>query len=203
MSRILLASASPRRRELLESVGIDPVVCPVEVDESPDGGSHTELAARLARRKAEAALRIRPGGQDEPLLGIAADTLVHLPGGAPLGKPRDRDDAGRMLRCLADQRHVVRTGVAVFSHAQQRVLDVFVVATEVVFGPLAPEAIEAYLDTDEPWDKAGAYAIQGLGGAFVREIHGSWSNVVGLPLFEVVSTLRTHGAFEVVPWKPC
>lgn len=202
MTPILLASASPRRLALLASVGFRPVVRPVDVDETPDDSAGPELVARLAERKALAAIARLTGAPDEPTLGLAADTLVHLPNAPPLGKPRDRDDARRMLNALSGRTHVVRTGVAVFSCEDRMLRDVFSVSTEVVFGPLDEATIAAYLDTDEPWDKAGAYAIQGLGGALVRAIHGSWSNVVGLPLFEVVSTLRTHGAFDPVPWQP-
>lgn len=172
---IVLASASPRRLELLRRVGLSPDVLPTSTDESLRVGEDPfDAAERLARAKAEAALPgVAPG-----TLVVAADTLVVLDGRA-LGKPRDRDDARAMLRALSGRTHGVVTGVALARDG--RVVSGRDV-TEVVFAPLSDAAIEAYVSTGEPDDKAGAYALQGIGGLFVERIDGTPSNVVGLPV---------------------
>jgi septum formation protein len=177
---LTLASTSPRRRELLAVLGIPfHVVAPAGVDETPlDGESPGEVARRLAVEKAQSV-------NADPVL--AADTVVEVDGDI-LGKPVDADDARRMLQRLSGRTHLVHTGVAVRSGEQ---IEVEVVTTSVRFAPLTPEAIEWYLDTGEPFDKAGAYAIQGAGGAFVEGVEGSVSNVVGLPLANVVAMLGT------------
>ena len=200
MTPLTLASASPRRAHLLQSAGFRTVIRPIDVDESSPDREHP--ARSLALRKARAALHILNAEHGLPPFGLTADTLVHLPDQPPLGKPTDRHDAARMLRALAGNTHLVTTAVTLFSLPEQRILDTLDVTTAVHFLPLSDALIDAYLDTDEPWDKAGAYAIQGLGASFVRAIEGSWSNVVGLPLAEVVSTLRTAGAFRLAPWEP-
>ena len=172
---IVLASASPRRLELLRRVGLSPDVRPTSTDESlREGEDPFDAAERLARAKAEAALPgVAPG-----TLVVAADTLVVLDGKA-LGKPRDRDDARAMLRALSGRTHGVVTGVALARDG--RVVSGRDV-TEVVFAPLSDAGIEAYVATGEPDDKAGAYALQGIGGLFVERIDGTPSNVVGLPV---------------------
>jgi septum formation protein len=180
---LILASTSPRRRELIAVLGIPfRVVAPLGVDETPfDGESPRELARRLAAEKAQSV-------DGDPVL--AADTVVEIDGDI-LGKPVDADDARRMLQLLSDRTHLVHTGVAVRSGEGVRV-EVAVVTTSVRFVPLTPEAIEWYLATGEPFDKAGAYAIQGAGGVFVEGVEGSVSNVVGLPLSTVVAMLGTR-----------
>jgi septum formation protein len=179
--KLTLASTSPRRRELLGVLGIPfRVVAPAGVDETPLGGeSPCELARRLAVEKARSV-------DGDPVL--AADTVVEVDGDI-LGKPADADDARRMLQCLSGRTHLVHTGVAVRSAAS---LEVDVVTTSVRFVPLTPEAIEWYLATAEPFDKAGAYAVQGAGGVFVDCVEGSVSNVIGLPLHTVVRMLGTR-----------
>ncbi len=173
--RLVLASASPRRRDLLRAVGFDPLVRPAAVDETPRAGEDpAAYVARLARAKAEAAV---PGAPGLPVL--AADTAVVL-AGTILGKPVDRDEAREMLTALSGRWHEVLTGIALALPGGD-VLD-GVARTEVRFAELAGEEIEAYLAGDEPWDKAGAYAIQGAAGWFVPEVRGSVSNVIGLPL---------------------
>ena len=157
------------------------VVAPVGVDERPlDGETPPDLAARLAAEKARSV-------EGDPVL--AADTVVDVDGEI-LGKPVDAEDARRMLRRLSGRTHLVHTGVAVRSGDG---VELEVVTTSVRFTPLTPEAIEWYLATGEPLDKAGAYAIQGAGGAFVEEIQGSVSNVIGLPLHTVVRLLERQG----------
>ena len=181
---IVLASTSPRRRELLGVLGVPfRVVAPVGVDERPlDGERPRDLAARLAADKARSV-------DGDPVL--AADTVVDIDGEI-LGKPGDAEDARGMLQRLSGRTHLVHTGVAVRSGDGVEV-EVEVVTTSVRFTPLTPDAIEWYLATGEPFDKAGAYAIQGAGGVFVERVDGSVSNVIGLPLHTVVRLLGRRG----------
>ena len=174
MPRLVLASASPRRRELLAGLGLTPVLRPVDLDETPrDGEPAADCVLRLARAKAAAAAR--PGE-----LVLAADTLVVLDGRI-LGKPEGAAEARLMLGDLAGRDHLVMTGVAVRDFDAGRTAAAME-TTRVTVGPLDAERITAYVSTGEPLDKAGAYAIQGLGALFVERIDGNYSNVVGLPL---------------------
>lgn len=174
MPRLVLASASPRRRELLAGLGIRPPVRPVAIDETPlDGEPAADCVLRLARAKAEAGER--PGE-----LVLAADTLVVLDGRI-LGKPAGAAEARAMLAELAGRDHLVMTGVAVRDSDAGRTAAA-VETTRVTIGRLDGERIAAYVATGEPLDKAGAYAIQGLGALFVERVEGNYSNVVGLPL---------------------
>jgi len=177
--RIVLASASPRRRELLEAARFQVVVRPSGVDEAWPGGSLSEGAAALAARKAAAL----PASDD---LVLAADTLVVL-GEQRLEKPRDAVDAARMLDLLSGQTHTVVTGFCVRRGTRERREAVM---TAVRFRVLAPEEIDAYIASGEPFDKAGAYAIQGRGGALVDRVEGSYTNVIGLPLREVIVAIE-------------
>ncbi|HVR30911.1 MAG TPA: Maf family protein [Thermoanaerobaculia bacterium] len=171
---VVLASASPRRRELLTSIGLRFEVRAVAVDESVRlGESPEEHVLRLALEKARAS-----GEPGELVLG--ADTVVVLDGEI-LGKPRDREDARRMLGLLEGREHRVLTGVALREVASERSA-VAVAASDVRLRPLDAEEIAWYVTTGEPSDKAGAYALQGVGGLFVDSIRGSSSNVIGLPL---------------------
>jgi septum formation protein len=184
--RLVLASGSPRRRELLALLGLPFDVVPTDVDESVrPGEAPTELVRRLAIQKAQAAERC----DIADVVVLAADTIVEL-AGEILGKPADADDARRMLRALSARTHRVHTGVAVRRDGSAACE---VVTTSVTMAPMSDAAIEWYLATGEPTDKAGAYAIQGAGGAFVAAIEGSASNVVGLPLATVVDLLGRHG----------
>ena len=175
--RVVLASASPRRRELLAQLGVAFDVHPPDIDESPLAGETPPVyVERLAREKAR---RVQADvGPDRVVL--AADTTVALDG-VILGKPTGAADAARMLRLLSGGTHTVHTGVAV---ARGERVESLVVSTDVVFDLLADHDIAFYVATGEPLDKAGAYAIQGLGGVYVREVHGSVSGVIGLPLAE-------------------
>ena len=171
--RLILASASPRRRELLTGMGVPFRVLTREVDEHlPDGMHPRDGVALLSRRKGEAVLSLAAGA---PVL--AADTLVEY-GGVPLGKPHDPQDALRMLMLLSGQTHRVYTGVSVWFRGH-----VFTDTdtTEVQFRDFGREEALAYIGTGEPMDKAGAYGIQGQGGALVSGIRGAFDNVVGLP----------------------
>ena len=172
-SMLVLASRSPRRREILRNAGIPFVVRPPEpVDETPlPGESPRDYVLRLALAKA----RATPAGRGEIVL--AADTAV-VAGREILGKPAGAADAFRMLRLLSGRRHEVITGICLL--AGDPVLDTSV--TRVWFAPLSEEEIRAYVESGEPMDKAGAYAIQGLASKFIPRIAGCYFNVVGLPL---------------------
>lgn len=176
--RIVLASGSPRRLELLRRIGLDPDVSVADVDETPaEGESPAALVARLAAAKAEAVV---PEAGDA--LVVAADTVVVIDGKV-LGKPSDDDEVRAMLRTLSGRSHEVLTGVHLRREERSAT---GVELTSVRFRALSRDEIEAYLRTGEPHDKAGAYAIQGAGGMFVESITGSDSNVIGLPLATVV-----------------
>lgn len=172
--RLVLASASPRRREILETLGLAFEIRAAEMDESLiSGESPYDAAERLAREKAE-----RVSASERDAVIVAADTLVILEG-RPLGKPADREDAVRMLRELAGRRHEVVTGLAVaHGGALWSGRDV----SGVVFAPMSDEEIRLYAASGEPDDKAGAYALQGIGACFIERVEGSPSNVIGLPV---------------------
>lgn len=179
---VVLASASPRRRQLLNAVGIAVVVAPADLDETPcDRESPRELVLRLARAKAGAA-----GAVDG--LVVAADTIVAVDGEI-LNKPVDDDDARRMLRLLSGRTHSVFTGWCV-RDGRDDSEHAGVVETGVSFRVLDDDDIAAYLATGEHRDKAGAYGIQGAAAALVASINGSLTNVIGLPVDEVLAALR-------------
>lgn len=171
---LVLASGSPRRRELLVGLGLDFVVRPVNVDESAlPGEEPADHVLRLAREKSQSRF-----GAGE--LVLAADTIVVIDGEI-LGKPSDAATARTMLRRLAGRRHTVLTGVAlILGEGENQVAGV--ASSEVTIGDLSDEEIQWYVDTGEPLDKAGSYAIQGLGALLVTEVNGNYTNVVGLPL---------------------
>jgi septum formation protein len=190
---LILASASPRRRELLERLGLLLRIEPVDVDETPAAGEKARAyTQRLAAEKGDAALA-RLEAAVLPVL--TADTVVVL-GDDILGKPANQDEAAAMLRRLAGRRHEVMT--AYRAHFAGRMVE-RVVSTGVTFRSLDPTELRAYLDCGEWQGKAGAYAIQGIAGAFAIEVHGSFSNVVGLPLAEVIADLR---ALQALPGYP-
>ena len=190
--RLVLASSSPRRRELLAGLGLEFAIRSVEIDESPQPGeAPDDYVIRLAREKAAAAAQNATPGE----LVLAADTIVAL-GGELLGKPVDDADARRMLHILAGRSHQVLTGVALdTSEGPTRVAvrSTDLCRTRVTFAPLSDEEIDWYVATGEPRDKAGAYAVQGLGGLFVERLDGNYSNVVGLPLPTTYRLLRRVG----------
>lgn len=188
---LLLASASPRRRELLWQLGVPHRIAAPGLDESLLPGEAADAhALRLAAAKA-AAVRAR----DASLPVLGADTVVVLDG-AVLGKPRDEADAARMLAALAGRGHEVLTAVAL---ADATGVALRLSRSEVWFRDIGAAEIAAYIATREPFDKAGAYAIQGLAAAFVRSLHGSHSGVMGLPLFETAGLLDAAG---VPRWQP-
>ncbi len=185
--KFILASQSPRRRELLASIGLTFDVMPSEVPEvHQPGESPEEYVARLSRDKA-AAIAAKHG---EAWI-IAADTTVLL-GEELLEKPADEEDAKRMLAAISGKTHVVYTGVTL-QNDMRGWRDTRVAESEVRILPLDPRDIEWYVSTGEPLDKAGAYAAQGIGAIFVDSIHGSYTNVVGLPLALLFQMLRRAG----------
>lgn len=180
-----LASVSPRRRELLAQIGVPHVFVGTDIDESVLRGERPhDYVVRMARSKALAAWN-----QDQSLPVLAADTTVVLDG-ATLGKPRDRDDALHMLARLSGRTHEVLTAVALVA---RHALTLRVSASAVRFRKLMPEECAAYWQTGEPRDKAGAYAIQGRAAVFIESVSGSYSGVMGLPLFETTELLRQAG----------
>jgi len=186
---IVLASASPRRSELLELAGVAFRVAPAAIPEEPlPGEEAVEHALRLAEEKADTAAEREPSGR----FFIGADTIVVL-NGRIMGKPVDEADAVQMLSDLSGQTHEVVTAYAVLDK-QSGVSIKRAVRTQVLFKPLSQQEISEYVKTGCPMDKAGAYAIQGGAAHFVREIHGSYTNVVGLPTCELVETLHQLGA---------
>ncbi len=190
-TRFILASASPRRKELLEMAGLDFEVVPAGIDESfRDGETPHEHVLRLSREKARAVAGVHP---EAWVLG--ADTIV-LIDGEVLGKPGTKQEAKAMLGKLSGREHRVVTG---FTLLKGRSATVATEAVEsvVVFKKLTTGDIECYTSTGEPYDKAGGYAAQGKGASLIKEIRGSYTNVVGLPLCEVMEALKTVGAAKV------
>ena len=183
---IILASSSPRRRELLDQIGVGYICSPVDVDETPRRGETPEqYVARLAAAKSLLARR----SERTRLPVVGADTAVVL-AGEIMGKPQGRDHALAMLARLSGRRHEVMSAVSVRSPQQHwQALSV----NTVTFRPIDRQEMHAYWATGEPVDKAGAYAIQGLGALFVKHIEGSFSGVVGLPLYETADLLRKAG----------
>lgn len=182
--RIVLASASPRRAELLRAAGIDFDVQPANVDETIAAGeSPNEYVSRLAEAKARLVYE-----QDIHRTVLAADTAVVVDAHI-LGKPLDESDASRMLRMLSGRTHEVLTAVSVFHPGH--IVDTRVDATTVEFAQLSDTDINWYVSSGEPMDKAGAYAVQGLASRFITRIEGSYSNVVGLPVALVYQMLTT------------
>jgi septum formation protein len=185
--KFILASSSPRRRELLASIGLDFDVLPSHVPEvHQEGEAPEEYVARLSRDKAGALAKEHPARWV-----IAADTTVYLDQQL-LEKPLDRADAIRILGTIAGKTHVVYTGVTL-ENTSSNYRDTRVAETEVRMLPLEPAEIEWYVGTGEPLDKAGAYAAQGIGAMFIESIHGSYTNVVGLPLATLFQMLRRAG----------
>lgn len=188
---LVLASSSPRRRQLLGQLGIPLEVDAPSVDETDQPGeAPPAYVARVAKKKGQAVVERHAGR-----VVLAADTAVVVDGRI-LGKPQGSEQARHMLRTLSGRAHEVRTGVFAAGPAGEEAL---VVTTRVIFRTLSEEEIGWYVATGEPLDKAGAYAIQERGSAFVRAVEGSHSNVVGLPLVESLALLDRVGL--VLPWR--
>lgn len=194
MASIILASASPRRSELLEQIGVRFSVQPASIDETPQTAEVPgDYVERLAREKALAVSLSFPGK-----LVLGSDTSVVL-NNAILGKPSNEREARAMLAQLSGTTHQVLTAIALVQEAH---CESCLVTTEVTFRSLSEDEIAAYVATGEPMDKAGSYGIQGLGGIFVKELKGSYSAVVGLPLQETAALLADAGCPVWKHW-PC
>ena len=190
---IYLASASPRRRELLEQIGVSYQLLKVDVPEVRDPSeSPEEYVLRVALAKARAGLALLGGSNQQPVLG--ADTAVVLDGEV-LGKPRDRDDAIAMLQRLGGREHLVLSGVALVrgDEVQSRLS-----VSHARFRQIGDDEALTYWHTGEPADKAGGYAIQGLAAMFIERLEGSYSGVMGLPLFETAQLLRQFGIAPLI-----
>lgn len=187
MKRVILASTSPRRKELLESIGLVFEVVPAKYDEDMTGHIDPEKVVRTFSYEKAASLKA-----DFPdALIIAADTVVYIDE-TVYGKPRDYEEAKQMLAHLAGTSHTVYTGFTILDSATNKAITQ-VEHTQITLTPLTDSQIEAYFKKVPPLDKAGAYAIQGMGATFTKEIVGEYSNVVGLPLCSVTAALREFG----------
>lgn len=185
MPRLVLASTSPRRKELLEMLHIPFTVCPPKADETITGSmSPSQVVLELAERKAKAGARLY---RNHCVIG--ADTIVTIHGDI-LGKPSNKQHAIQMLKTLSGQTHSVFTGVAV---AFEGAIETFYEKTDVTFWELSEKEIERYTETGEPFDKAGAYGIQGWGALLVKEVRGDYFSVVGLPVARVARMLEKIG----------
>lgn len=194
MSKLILASASPRRRQLLGQLGLPFTVVAADIDESPyPAEAPLTYVKRMAHTKAQQIAQRHPEA-----FVLGADTIVTIDTEI-LGKPRDAAHARHMLQRLSGRAHSVVTGLALLQHSTQRTL-YDTVSTRVHFRILTPEDIDTYLATDEPSDKAGAYAIQGGGQAFVATVDGCYTNVVGLPVQRTAALL--HAVGFTVPISP-
>lgn len=182
--KLVLASKSPRRSEILKNAGVDFTVRVADADETiPEGTSPEDAVVFLAARKALAVER----AEDETVLG--ADTVVVLDGEI-LGKPKDREDAFNMIKKLSGRVHSVFTGVCAIGNG---ISMTFAEETKVEFYNLADDEINTYINTAEPYDKAGAYGIQGLASKFIRGIEGDYFNVVGLPMSSIYQKILKNG----------
>ncbi len=190
--KLILASQSPRRKEILHSVGIGFEVMPVDADETlPEGIEAGDAVTMLARRKAKALLSEHPELFDSVIL--AADTLVEC-FGEILGKPEDKEDARRMLTMLCGCGSAVHTGICVAYRGK------FATALEtayVTFDDMSSEEIEDYISTDEPYDKAGGYAVQGRAALYIAGVTGDWYSVVGLPIHAVKKLLEEEFGIKI------
>lgn len=192
--KIILASASPRRRELLTQMGLEFDVCPSRKEEVITKETPAEAVMELAEQKAaeiaELAAREQP---EEEILVIGADTVV-VKDHQILGKPGDEEEAVRMLHRLSGDTHQVYTGVClIFLAGEERTEKVFYEATDVCFYPMSDQEILDYVRTGDPMDKAGAYGIQGLCGKYIRGIRGDYNNVVGLPIARLYREMKESG----------
>lgn len=183
---LILASSSPRRKELLGLITPDFTVCAADIDERAlSAPTPRELAGLLGRAKCAAVAQRRPADAV-----IGCDTVVDVDGQV-LGKPRDRDDARRMIGLLSGRTHLVHTGVCIRWDGRERA---FTDTTRVTFAPLSEAEIEAYIATPDPYDKAGAYGVQSGAAKFVQSIEGCYFNVMGFPVPRVYAVLKELGA---------
>jgi septum formation protein len=189
--KLILASASPRRAQILRDAGISFSIMSSAIDET---GYPQEMPEQMVQRLADAKAELVAARAVGPLILVAADTVVVVDGQI-LGKPRSTEDARRMLELFSGRTHSVVTGVSAIRLPEMQRRR-FVETTLVTFLPLSSDEISRYLSTDEPYDKAGAYAIQGHAGRYIPRIEGCYFNVVGLPLARLVEMLRDLGWSE-------
>lgn len=204
MYLIVLASESPRRKEIMDQMGIGYVAIPSHAKEVVTETSPSDIVIALASLKAKDVASKLNNNQyidkqlkdKEKVIIIGADTMVFHRGQA-FGKPKDRSDAIRMLKSLSDDSHEVKTGVCIIIRNNTDNIEdetlTFDVSTEVIIQPLTTKQIEDYVDTGEPMDKAGAYAIQGGFGIYIKEIHGDYYNIVGFPIAKIYEQLLSYG----------
>jgi septum formation protein len=195
MYQVILASESPRRKEIMDTMGIRYKVISADVEEVTEETQPEEMVQALARLKTGAVLqRLKEQNEDGDIIIIGADTLVFYQEHA-LGKPRNEADAFRMLTMLSDNIHEVITGVNIIISNRYGFEEnvSFAVSTKVVVQPLTSEQIKDYIATGEPMDKAGAYAIQGKFGIYIKEIIGDYYNIVGFPIAKIYETLLKKG----------
>ncbi len=191
--RLILASASPRRSQLMRQIGLKPEIMPSMAEEDVEETQPDRLVLELSRKKAqEVAARY---GEDTLVIG--ADTVVAVQGKI-LGKPANHKEAVEMLLQLQGQVHQVYTGVTVTAGGAKKPLTSFSACTDVSVFPMTEEEIYRYTESGEPMDKAGAYGIQGKFAAYIKEIHGDYNNVVGLPVGRLYQELKTLGVLEEV-----
>ena len=216
--KLVLASRSPRRAQLLRQLGLNPVCLAADIDETPQfNESPIDLVKRLAATKAQSCKRTLTEKRDGQASGngelspvepvgtlnvnecvvLGADTVIDLDGQI-IGQPKNRKECLQTLRVLAGRSHKVHSGVCVIEPVSNRCL-VQVVTSSVTFGQVSAAQAEAYWDTGEPMGKAGSYAIQGLGAVFVENLSGSYSGVMGLPLYETAALLARVGIFTIAP----
>lgn len=191
---IILASKSPRRKEILEQLGLEFQIITADADETPTETVPSKIVEELSAKKAEAVLdKVKNELPKEDVLIIAADTLV-FQGKERMGKPKNVEDAHRMLGLLQNSVHQVYTGVTlvyITNGNEKRVS--FNEKTDVVFYPMTEDEIKNYVATGEPMDKAGAYAVQGISAKFIKSINGEYSNVVGLPIARLYHEINNIG----------
>ena len=183
--KLILASASPRRREILENLRIDFEIIPSNADETSSVSDPGALVCELSKRKADEVYKNHPES-----VVLAADTVVYLPELGILGKPDSEENAKTMLKALSGKKHTVYTGVSVAD--KNGIISEFE-ATDVYFRELSDREIDEYIRKEKPMDKAGAYGIQGLAGLFVERLEGCYFNVVGLPITRTYKILKEKG----------
>ncbi len=189
--RVILASKSPRRKELLEQIGLSFEVLVSDADENLDIDIPEEFVKELSRIKSKAVMDLMDG-IDENTLIIGADTIV-VYDGKILGKPKDEEDAFCMLKMLSDNEHEVITGVTLLSKKNGKIdMDTFFEKTKVFTYEMSDSEIKEYIATKEPMDKAGSYGIQGIGGKFIKKIDGDYNNVVGLPVSRIYQKIKEN-----------
>lgn len=190
MNKIILASASPRRRELLEQIGLEFEILPSGIEENPKSHVLWEMVLELSAGKAKDVFERIPEGEKDSVAVLGADTVVAL-GDQIMGKPGSRQRAEEMLSLLQGRTHQVYTGVTLITRKEGEPVTVsFYERTDVTMYPMSVSDIRAYVDTGEPMDKAGAYGIQGKCAVFIKEIKGDYYNVVGLPIGRLYQEMK-------------